>query len=108
MQHKNKNSCKYGLTKSYLRFILEISQICNKKAGEKMKANLIKSKLAEKNMSQADLAKSIGMSTNSLSRKLTGKREFTIAEANAVCTVLKIDNPAPIFFENLDPKMQHA
>lgn len=71
-----------------------------------MQANLIKAKMAEKNMRQFELADELGMSANSLSRKLSGKREFTIAEATAMCEILGLSNPADIFFDTIVADMQ--
>lgn len=71
-----------------------------------MNTNLLRGKIVENGMTQAELAKLIGMSENSLSRKLLGKREFRLSEAIDICNVLKIDNPKEIFFDRTVPNMQ--
>lgn len=63
-----------------------------------MKTNVLKGKMAEKGVSQRELAAAIGMSTNSLSRKLLGKREFHLGEAVAIANYLELENPGDIFF----------
>lgn len=72
----------------------------------KLNANLLRGKIAEKGMTQSSLAKIIGMSENSLSRKLRGRRQFSLSEAVTICNVLEIENPKEIFFDNEIPKMQ--
>lgn len=62
-----------------------------------MNAKLLRVALAKKEMTQGQLAKNIGISQNSMSRKIRGKREFTISEADKICTVLEIDDPNEIF-----------
>lgn len=62
-----------------------------------MNANFLRSEMVKCGMTQKELAKSIGISENSLSRKMTGKREFTLKEATAICAVLHICDPANIF-----------
>lgn len=64
-----------------------------------MNANKIKAKIVERGMTQGEVAKIIGISPNSLSRKLLGKRDFLLSEAIALCTVLELDNPEQIFLE---------
>lgn len=69
-----------------------------------MNVNLLKGKMAEKQITQVILASKIGMSENSLSRKMSGKREFRLSEVVEICKVLDIDNPKPIFLDDLDVK----
>lgn len=68
-----------------------------------MNANKIKAKIVERGMTQGEVAKIIGISPNSLSRKLKGKRDFLLSEVIALCSVLELDNPEEIF---LDKKSQ--
>lgn len=63
-----------------------------------MNANLLKGKMAEKGVSQKELAQAIGISINSMSRKLSGKREFQLSEAVAISDFLQLENPGEIFF----------
>ena len=71
-----------------------------------MNANLIRGKIAEAGLTQGELASRIGMSSNSLSRKLSGKRDFRVEEVCRICAELNIDNPSPYFFVNDIPNTQ--
>ncbi len=62
-----------------------------------MNANLLRARIVERGESQKSTASAIGMSENSLCRKLAGKREFTLGEVSRLCAFLEIENPAPIF-----------
>ena len=64
-----------------------------------MNVNLIRAKMVEKGYTQGEVAKKIGMSSNSLSRKLLGKREFRLREVCMLCEVLDIDNVQEIFLK---------
>ena len=72
-----------------------------------MNVNRLKGKMAEKDITQASLAALIGISTNSLSRKMLGKREFRLSEVVDICKVLEIEDPKGIFFEESVPNTQH-
>lgn len=63
-----------------------------------MNANLIRGKIAECGLTQQKLAEKAGISVNSLSRKLSGKRDFRLEEVKRICAVLNIENPSPYFF----------
>lgn len=71
-----------------------------------MNVNLIRGKMVEAGLTQSELALKVGMSRNSLSRKLTGKRDFRLDEVCRICDVLGIDNPSPYFFVNIIPNTQ--
>lgn len=71
-----------------------------------MNANLLRGKIAEEGLTQSRLAKAIGISENSLSRKLLGKREFRLSEVVDICNILNIENPEKIFFDGKIPNMQ--
>lgn len=71
-----------------------------------MNGNLLKGKIVEKGYTQDQLAKRIGISGNSLSRKILGKREFTLSEVIKICNTLEISDPSAIFFDDSVPKMQ--
>lgn len=62
-----------------------------------MNRKLLRGKIAENEISQSELAKKIGISSQSLSRKLTGQREFKLSEVMRLCDALKIDDPVQIF-----------
>ena len=63
-----------------------------------MQVNLLRAALAERNMTQGKLAELMGISPNSLSRKLKGKRQFTLKEAGDIAHILHLQNPEVIFF----------
>lgn len=64
-----------------------------------MNANKIKAKIVEQGMTQGEVAKRIGISPNSLSRKLLGKRDFSLSEVMSLCAVLHLENPQDIFLQ---------
>ena len=64
-----------------------------------MNVNILRGKMAEKNMTQNQLASEIGICANSLSRKMLGKREFTLSEVVKICKTLGIENPSDIFLK---------
>lgn len=73
-----------------------------------MNANKIRAKIIERGMTQGEVAKIIGISANSLSRKLLGKRDFLLSEVIALCSVLELDNPQEIFLEEKSQKRNDA
>ena len=50
----------------------------------------LKGKIVEAGMTQGELAEKIGISQNTLSRKIAGRRDFTIGEIDRICDVLHI------------------
>ena len=50
----------------------------------------LKGKMVEAGYTQGQLAKKIGVSENTLTRKLNGKRDFTIGEVDRICDILSI------------------
>lgn len=64
-----------------------------------MHSNLLRAALAQQGMTQGKLAELVGISPNSLSRKLNGKRPFTLGEVEAISRVLELQNPAAVFFD---------
>lgn len=64
-----------------------------------MNANKLRAKIKENGFNQNFVARKIGISSNSLSRKLLGKREFTLSEVMALCQVLQIEDPEEIFLK---------
>lgn len=57
----------------------------------------LKGIMAEAGITQADLAKRINMSPNTLSNKLNGKRDFMVDEVSRICEALNIsDNTTKI------------
>lgn len=65
-----------------------------------MNTNLLRAKMVEKGLTQRELAAAIGLSENSMSRKLTGKRDFSVQEALRISEALNLKNPGEIFFVN--------
>lgn len=57
----------------------------------------IKGKIAENGYSQKDIAKHIGCSQLTFSRKITGKREFSAKEISTISEMLK--TPIEYFFK---------
>ena len=55
-------------------------------------------KMAEQNITQAELAKSIGMAVSTLSSKLKGRTDFKMQEAKKICNVLNIDDSSLLSF----------
>lgn len=51
----------------------------------------IKARLVEKNLKQSDLAKRLGISTQSLNRKLNGLSDFRLSELEEIAKILDID-----------------
>lgn len=60
----------------------------------------IKGRMAELNISRAELAKKLHITPQGLGLKLNGATDFTIKEAKVLIKVLKIKNPEDIFFNN--------
>lgn len=61
-----------------------------------MKANLLKAEIAKADMTQTELAEKIGMSPQTLSKKIkTGK--FGLTEVEKIIRVLNLINPIEIF-----------
>ncbi|MGL4483550.1 MAG: helix-turn-helix domain-containing protein [Anaerovoracaceae bacterium] len=71
-----------------------------------MNVNKLKGKMAEAGINQNELADKMGLSRNSVSRKLTGSSEFTLSEAEKICIILDINEPKGIFFEKAFPNTQ--
>ncbi len=61
--------------------------------------NLIRAKIAEKGMTQGEVAQKIGMSANTFSTKMKNGR-FGLDEADRMINLLEIENPELYFFAN--------
>lgn len=55
-----------------------------------MDSNKLRGKMAEAGISQRELARITGMTPQSMCRKLSGRRQFTVGEALAICQALDI------------------
>lgn len=53
--------------------------------------------LAEKGMTQRELAEKLNLSTKAVNEKLNGKVKITVDEAAAMSKILKLENPTLIF-----------
>lgn len=62
-----------------------------------MNMNLLRAKMVECGLTQKQVAKGVGMSSNSLSRKLNGNCDFTLSEVRVLCRVLCIKDPVRVF-----------
>ena len=62
-----------------------------------MNANKVRARIKEKGMTQGEVAKLMGISQNSLSRKLLGQREFSLSEVVSLCSILEFDDAKNIF-----------
>lgn len=71
-----------------------------------MNYNFIRGQIAEKRTSQRKVAEEMGISEQSLNRKLNGKRVFTVEEATKICNILDIplNRRAEIFLPQLSQK----
>lgn len=57
-----------------------------------MNASLLRGEIAANSLTASQLAKRIGISRNTLSAKMQGKRSFTLDEVYKICDVLNISN----------------
>ena len=63
-----------------------------------MKTDLLKLELYKQKISQAQLAKKIGISEKALSQKIQGKQDFWLHEVKEICFHLNIDDIRKFFF----------
>lgn len=59
--------------------------------------NMLRAEIARNGLTQKDVAKSIGISANTFSKKMSDG-SFGLAEANIMIDLLGIKNPEAIFF----------
>lgn len=64
-----------------------------------MNANLLRAKIVENGMTQAEVAKKIGMSAKTFSIKMNSGK-FGLDEAEKMIKLLKIEKPEKYFFAN--------
>ena len=64
-----------------------------------MRLDKLRGALAEKRITQTDLAKELNLSVLSVNRKLNGHVPITVEEAAKIVKVAKIENPCAIFFD---------
>lgn len=58
----------------------------------------IKSIMLYNQVTQADLAESLGMSNNTLRLRFSNPERFSFEEMNEIIKILKIENPSDVFF----------
>jgi DNA-binding helix-turn-helix protein len=63
-----------------------------KGGGEVVSKNLLRSRIAQNALTQKQLAELIGISPNSFSSKINGKKPFNTDEIDKICAVLHISN----------------
>ncbi len=63
--------------------------------------NKLRARIVEKGKTQKEIAVEIGISPMTLSRKLTGKREFRLSEIINLCKCLDIEDPRDYFLPEL-------
>ena len=71
-----------------------------------MSLDKLKGKMAERHLSQAELAKCLGITVQALNAKLNGRSPFILEEVVKITDILSLDDPVDIFFRPTVPKMQ--
>lgn len=72
-----------------------------------MSFDKLKGKMTERHLSQAELAKCLGITVQALNAKLNGRSPFILEEVVKITDILSLDDPVDIFFRPSIPKMQH-
>lgn len=65
-----------------------------------MQVNKLKAKMTELGYTQKKLASDMGITVQTLNSKLNGRSILTLDEAVSITKILKIINPAEIFFDS--------
>ena len=71
-----------------------------------MSFDKLKGKMAERHLSQAELAKCLGITVQALNAKLNGRSPFILEEVVKITDILSLDDPVDIFFRPTVLKMQ--
>lgn len=71
-----------------------------------MSFDKLKGKMAERHLSQAELAKCLGITVQALNAKLNGRSPFILEEVVKITDILSLDDPVDIFFRPTVPKIQ--
>lgn len=58
----------------------------------------VKGRMREKGLTQAIVAKQLGLSAQAFSNKINGKTDFKLSELEALCKILEISDPSAYFF----------
>lgn len=72
-----------------------------------MSFDKLKGKMTERHLSQAELAKCLGITVQALNAKLNGRSPFILEEVVKITDILSLDDPVDIFFRPSILKMQH-
>lgn len=65
-----------------------------------MNLNKLRGILAEKKITQSELAKQMNLSVKSVNAKLNGRVSISVDEANKIVKIADIKDPVSIFFDN--------
>lgn len=63
-----------------------------------MSFDKLKGKMTENRVSQEKMAKSLGITVQSLNAKLNGRSQFTLEEVVKITNILSLKDPIDIFF----------
>lgn len=66
----------------------------------------LKGKMAEKRYTQNRLAKELDITPQAINAKLNGRSQFNLGEVIQMISILSIENPSEIFFDNTVPNKQ--
>ena len=61
--------------------------------------SLLRGKIAEKGLSQGKLAKHLGISETTMSKKMRSESDFTVTEVSILMYLLGIEDPKDYFFK---------
>lgn len=71
-----------------------------------MSFDKLKGKMAEKHLSQKNMADFLGITVQCLNAKINGRNQFTLEEVIKITEILSLEDPVDIFFNPSVPKMQ--
>lgn len=69
-----------------------------------MSFDKLKGKMAERHLSQAELAKCLGITVQALNAKLNGRSPFILEEVVKITDILSLDDPVDIFLDQPSQK----
>lgn len=67
----------------------------------KINAAKLKAAIAESELTRIEISKMLGISANSLGRKINGHTEFVLSEVVGLCKILSISKPCEIFLPSV-------
>ena len=71
-----------------------------------MSFDKLKGKMAEKHLSQKNVADFLGITVQCFNAKINGRNQFTLEEVIKITEILSLEDPVDIFFNPSVPKMQ--